>query len=157
MQKASSSNGFFYCFAHNLILNFEWSVFALILLALHLFNGIPLWIPLIGAGVWLAVALTLTFLSMWSIVRRPSKPSPSVGEEIPAMEEEEVEGKAEGKAETGEETCKVNTPDSFQQVISVIGAFGQLIDKVANLANQPNSGKEESTTNQSEDKEFEEL
>ena len=62
MQKAPASNGYFMCFMLNLFLNFRWGALALGLMILHLWIGIPLYVPLAGFCIWIFVALFATWL-----------------------------------------------------------------------------------------------
>ena len=83
MKIADASKGFVTCFLLNMLFNFEWGLFALILYLLHLWLNIPLWIALALLGVWLAISLTLAILVTVAAIR-PSKPRPKIAEKYTA-------------------------------------------------------------------------
>ncbi len=55
----------FIVFLLNLFINFQWAVFAIILLLLHIWLAVPLILSLIIFGIWLIIALTITFMVSW--------------------------------------------------------------------------------------------
>jgi len=83
MKVADASKGFITCFLLNMLFNFEWGLFALILYLLHLWLRVPLWIALALLGVWLAISLTLAILVTVDAIR-PRKPGPRIAEKYTA-------------------------------------------------------------------------
>jgi len=65
MRRTTASKGIVMCCILNLFLNFEWAALAVLLFALHLWLGIPMFLSLIGLAVWLFTALFATFLVSW--------------------------------------------------------------------------------------------
>ena len=61
MRTTKRSGNFLLCFLINLLLNFEWSIPAWILLALHFLLGIPIWWFIGGLGFWILAI----FSEMW--------------------------------------------------------------------------------------------
>ena len=67
MRKAESFGGFFLALFFNLLINYPLGLITLILWVLHLWLGIPGFIPLIGLAVWFSVAFFITaFLSLFA-------------------------------------------------------------------------------------------
>jgi len=67
MRKAESFGGFFLALFFNLLINYPLGLITLILWILHLWLGIPGFIPLIGLAVWFSVAFFITaFLSLFA-------------------------------------------------------------------------------------------
>lgn len=83
MKVADASKGFFFCFLLNMLFNFEWGLFALILYLLHLWLNVPLWISLVLLGIWIAIAFILALLVTVNAIR-PSKPKPQMDEKYTA-------------------------------------------------------------------------
>jgi ABC-type protease/lipase transport system fused ATPase/permease subunit len=161
MRKASGSKGYFLCYICNLFLNFEWAVFALILFILHFWLGIPVWLSLIGLGVWLLVALVLTSLVAWG-AKSANEPTPERENKNPYSAKTEdmlkpavTQAPPEQKEPSETETDgNASNSESLNDVMQVFGAFGNLLDKAANLANQTNAenkeaGQEQKTTPES--------
>ena len=63
MRRTKRNGGFLLCFLINLLLNLEWSIPAWILLALHLWLGIPIWWFVGGLALWFLRIL----LGMWFV------------------------------------------------------------------------------------------
>jgi len=67
MRKAESFGGFFLALFFNLLINYPLGLITLILWILHLWLGIPGFIPLIGLALWFSVAFFITaFLSLFA-------------------------------------------------------------------------------------------
>lgn len=74
MRKADTEN-FFLAYLLNLVLNLEWSIPALILLGLHFWLGIPLYLFWLALGLWLGG--TFLFMLVLLLIRKcipPDKP-----------------------------------------------------------------------------------
>ena len=65
MRRRSSPGGFILCFIVNLLWRSWWAALALVLLAAHLWLGIPAYVSLIALGVWVLSALAVTLLISW--------------------------------------------------------------------------------------------
>ncbi|MCK9218388.1 MAG: hypothetical protein M0P77_10830 [Firmicutes bacterium] len=61
----------------NLLINFQWPVFAIVLLLLHIWLGIPLILSLIVFGIWVIIGLIITFMVNWG-GKVGSRPSPKL-------------------------------------------------------------------------------
>jgi len=97
MRIADASKGFIICFLLNLLFNFEWGVFALILYLLHLWLKIPLLIALIFLGIWVGIAFILALLvSVHAIL--PSKPMPKMEKKYTAPVQANVSSHSFGSA-----------------------------------------------------------
>jgi len=66
IKKGNPGDGFLLCFLVNLLFNFWWGTIAVILFALYLFLGIPLFWSLIALFIWLCVAFISTALVVWA-------------------------------------------------------------------------------------------
>ncbi len=71
MRKAETSN-FFLAYLINLILNFEWSIPAWILLGLHFWLKIPIFLFWLALGLWLGGSLL--FMLILELIRRSTPP-----------------------------------------------------------------------------------
>ena len=60
MRRPSASDGLLLAFLLNLLLHYPWGLLALLLWILHLWLGIPWFLPLIALGVWVFIALFIT-------------------------------------------------------------------------------------------------
>jgi hypothetical protein len=75
MRRTKRSGGFILCLLVNLILNWEWSIPAWVLLGLHVWLGISLWWFAGGLGLWLLSVLAGMWLMGWA-ARVGSEPPP---------------------------------------------------------------------------------
>ena len=75
MRRTKRSGGFILCLLVNLILNWEWSIPAWVLLALHFWLGISLWWFAGGLGLWLLSVLSGMWFMGWA-ARVGSEPTP---------------------------------------------------------------------------------
>jgi len=66
-KKGNPGDGFLLCFLVNLLFNFWWGLIATILLVLHFFLGIPLFLSFIGLFIWIGVAFLSTALVVWAV------------------------------------------------------------------------------------------
>ncbi|MBP5303319.1 MAG: hypothetical protein J6Z00_00275 [Clostridia bacterium] len=65
MRKYKTDHGFLLCFIVNLILNFEWSIPAWILLVMHFVLHWPLWLFFVALGGWILYILIVTSVISW--------------------------------------------------------------------------------------------
>ena len=63
MRKSNKGSNFFVCLLFNILLNFEWSIPAWILLALHFILDIPIIWFFIALAVWILI----TVVGMWVV------------------------------------------------------------------------------------------
>lgn len=75
MRSTKRSGGFLLCLLVNLILNWEWSIPAWVLLALHFWLDISLWWFVGGLAFWVACILSGMWLMGWA-ARVGSEPTP---------------------------------------------------------------------------------
>ena len=102
MRRASPSNGFFLALLLNLLFNYPLGVLTLILWILHLWLGIPGFIPLIGLGVWVVTAFSVTaFFSLFAwIGESPRRGSPRRGSSRRKQNEQGSEASKSSDSET---------------------------------------------------------
>ena len=65
-RKGKSSDGFFLCFLFNLLFNYWLGLIALVLLILHFWLKIPLFLTFIGLLAWVGVALITSVMVLWA-------------------------------------------------------------------------------------------
>ena len=66
-KKGNPGDGFLLCFLANMLFNFWWGLIAVILLILHFWLQVPLFLSLIGLFVWLGVAFINSALVIWAV------------------------------------------------------------------------------------------
>ena len=66
MRRPRSQHGFLLCFLLSLLLNFEWSIPAWILLALHFWLKISLWWFAGTFGLWILIILVSVSIISWA-------------------------------------------------------------------------------------------
>ncbi|WP_124101193.1 hypothetical protein [Ruminococcus sp. Marseille-P6503] len=66
MRRTGSSGGKLLCFFVNIILNLHWLIPSAILLVLHFWLGLPMWIFWLSMGIWLLAIAAMTFIISWA-------------------------------------------------------------------------------------------
>ncbi|MBO5797690.1 MAG: hypothetical protein J6R77_05020 [Clostridia bacterium] len=66
MRRTKRAGSFFLCFFVNLLLNLEWCLPALVLLALHIWLGISLWWFVGGMAFWILSILSGMWIMGWA-------------------------------------------------------------------------------------------
>ena len=65
-ERTTSHSGFIHAFFVNLLLQFEWLLLAIVLLALHFWKNIPIVLFWAALGFWLLLALVVTWFVTWA-------------------------------------------------------------------------------------------
>ncbi|MBQ7810890.1 MAG: hypothetical protein IJ346_08050 [Clostridia bacterium] len=66
MKKTNFRGGFFYCLLINLGFNIMYSVPAWILLALHFWLGLPIWLFWLALGIWVGGVILWMLIIRWA-------------------------------------------------------------------------------------------
>ena len=65
-ERTTSHSGFIQAFFVNLLLQFEWLLLAIVLLALHFWKDIPIALFWAALGFWLLLSLVVTWFVTWA-------------------------------------------------------------------------------------------
>lgn len=67
MRKTKFNGSFFICLIFNMGLNFHWSIPAWILLALHFWLEVPIWLFWAALGIWLGAIILWMLIIKWAV------------------------------------------------------------------------------------------
>lgn len=62
MHKTAKGHGFLLCLILNMLFRFEFAIIGIVLLALHFWLGLPMFLAWIAFGVWFVYALLITVI-----------------------------------------------------------------------------------------------
>lgn len=74
MRRAKTDGGFFLCLLYNMMLSFEWTIPAWVLLVLHFVLSLPLWAFWVALALWPVAALVRTAFLVWVAGCEPPRP-----------------------------------------------------------------------------------